>query len=268
MDARPKVALVGAGAMGGALLSGWIDKGAIDGARSAVFEPAPSAAVEALCGVSGLALNPPRAARFDALVLAIKPQGLEAAAAYRAMATEALVVSVLAGKSLAAISSVLGTTRIVRAMPNLPAMIGAGVSGLYAPANLSEADRRLAAHLMQAVGETVFVDSEAAIDVVTAISGSGPAYFFLLAEALEEAARDLGLGEEAARLLARATLIGAGRVLEKDERETAGLRRAVTSPGGTTEAALKVLDGEGDTVRVLMKKAAAAAFARAQALSS
>lgn len=268
MDARPKVALIGAGAMGGALLKGWISKGAIDAAGSAVFEPAPSPAVEALCGVSGLPLNPPPAARFDALVLAIKPQGLDAAAAYAPMATGALVVSVLAGKSLAAISTVLGTARIVRVMPNLPAMIGAGVSGLYAPANVSEADRRLAAHLMQAVGETVFVDSEAGIDAVTAISGSGPAYFFLLAEALEEAARGLGLGHEAARLLARRTLTGAGRVVETDERETAALRRAVTSPGGTTEAALKVLDGEGETVRALMKKAAAAAFSRAQALSS
>ena len=262
MNSIPKVALIGAGAMGGALLKGWLDKRAIDVEGSAVFDPLLAAPV------AGVALNPPIEPRFDVVVLAIKPQSLPEAARYAPMAKGALAVSALAGKSLAALSSVLGTNRIVRAMPNLPALAGAGAAGLYAPPAVSEADRATARSLMEAVGAAVFVDSEAAIDAVTAISGSGPAYFFLMAEALEEAACALGLSGETARTLARQTLIGAGAVLKADARSAADLRRAVTSPGGTTEAALGVLDGERQMIRTLMKEAAGAALARARALTS
>jgi len=267
MTAKPKVALVGAGAMGGALLKGWIETGAVDLAASAVFEPRPSASLEALARAAGVPLNPPAEPRFDVLVLAVKPQTLAEASPYAPIAREALVLSILAGGSLAAISSVFGTSRIIRVMPNLPSMVGAGASGIFAPASLSDADRGVAAALMGAVGEIVFVDSEAAIDAVTAISGSGPAYFFLLAEALEEAARDLGLPPETAAALARQTLIGAGAVLAADERGAGELRRAVASPGGTTEAALRVLDGDRENIRVLIKRAAAAAFRRAGELT-
>ncbi len=135
-------------------------------------------------------------------------------------------------------------------------------------AEIEAEDRRVAQALMEAVGVALFVDDEAAIDAVTAISGSGPAYFFLMAEALEDAARSLGLSGETARALARQTLIGAGAVLEEDARGVAVLRRAVASPGGTTEAALGVLDGDGEKLRKLMKAAAQAAFARARALAS
>jgi pyrroline-5-carboxylate reductase len=261
MGGKPKVALIGAGAMGGALLKGWLDEQAIDAARSAVFDPlvtAPAGAVS---------LNPPIAPRFDVVVLAIKPQSLPAAAPYAAMAKSALVISVLAGASIASIADVLQTSRIIRVMPNLPSMAGAGASGLYAPPDLSEADRLTARALMETVGTAVFVDSEADIDAVTAISGSGPAYFFLMTEALEEAARALGLGDETARALARQTLIGAGRVMETDARAAADLRKAVTSPGGTTEAALKALDGDSKAIRKLMKAAAEAAFRRARELT-
>ena len=259
---KPKVALIGAGAMGGALLKGWLENSAIDAARSAVFDPLLTAAIP------NVAFNPPIEPRFDVIVLAIKPQSLHEAARYAPMAEGALAVSVLAGTSVTALSSVLGTSRIVRAMPNLPSMAAAGASGLYAAPAVSDADRAVARALMEAVGAAVFVDSEAAIDAVTAISGSGPAYFFLMAEALEEAGCALGLSSETARALARQTLIGAGRVLETDARSAGSLRRAVTSPGGTTEAALAVLDGERKIIRTLMKEAAAAAFARARALTT
>jgi pyrroline-5-carboxylate reductase len=268
MTTKPKAALIGAGAMGAALLKGWLERRAIDGPQSAVFDPQISQTIGALARSAGLALNPAIDARFDVIVLAIKPQALSDAARYAPIAKEALVVSVLAGKSIASISSVLGTKRIVRAMPNLPSMAGAGAAGLYAPSGVGEEDRAAARALMEAVGVAVFVDSEAAIDAVTAISGSGPAYFFLMAEALEQAGRSLGLSDETAKALARQTLIGAGAVLETDARGAADLRRAVTSPGGTTEAALGVLDGDGEKLRRLMKEAAEAAFARARALMS
>ncbi|MFN0023951.1 MAG: pyrroline-5-carboxylate reductase [Parvularculaceae bacterium] len=265
----PRVALVGAGAMGGALFKGWLARGAIDLQRSAVFDPQPSLAVAALANESGVPLNPYDPVEFDVLILAIKPQALEQAGVYSAIAARALVVSILAGKSAAAVSAALGgAARVVRAMPNLPSMAGAGVAGLYAPAGLSEFDRALARVLMEAVGAAVFVESEAALDAVTAISGSGPAYFFLMAEALEEAALDLGLPAGAAALLARQTLAGAGAIVSADQRSSAALRMSVTSPGGTTEAAIKVLDGDAHTLRTLMKAAARAAFRRAQELMS
>jgi pyrroline-5-carboxylate reductase len=264
----PKVALIGAGAMGAALLKGWLEKHAIDAAGSAVFDPQIKAPAERLARDAGLALNPEIGPGFDVAVLAIKPQMLGEAARYGALARGALVVSVIAGKSVASISSVLGTMRIVRAMPNLASMAGAGAAGLFAPAMVTSADREAARALLEAVGAAVFVDSEAAIDAVTAISGSGPAYFFLMAEALEDAARALGLPDETAKALARQTLIGAGAVVEMDARSAGELRKAVTSPGGTTGAALEILDGESELLRRLMKEAAGAAFARARELSA
>lgn len=265
----PAVALIGAGAMGSALLKGWIARHAIDAARSVVFDPAIPTGVDALSREAGLAVNPKDAGAIDVVVLAIKPQMLGEASRYAPIARGALVISVLAGRSIASISEALGgAARIVRAMPNLPAMAGVGATGLYAGTAVGEADRETARALMAAVGEAIFVDSEAGIDAVTAISGSGPAYFFLLAEALEEAARDLGLPADAAALLARQTLAGAGAVVASDARGVAALRKAVTSPGGTTEAALKALDGDDRLIRELIKTAARAALARARELTS
>lgn len=264
----PSVALIGAGAMGAALLKRWLDGGAIDAKRSAAFDPAPSADVTARAGAAGVAVNPKSGVDVDVVVLAIKPQMLGEARAFAAMAREALVISVLAGKSIAAVSGALGgATRIVRAMPNLASMVGVGAAGLYASPAVDDADRDTARALMAAVGVAVYVESEAMIDAVTAVSGSGPAYFFLMAEALEEAARDLGLAPAAAAVLARQTLAGAGAVAGADARTLADLRRAVTSPGGTTEAALRALDGDDRLIRTLMKTAAGAAVRRARDLS-
>jgi pyrroline-5-carboxylate reductase len=262
MNSPISVALIGAGSMGGALLRGWLSKRVVDPKSSAIFEPSPGDAVLA----TGLSINPAAdKVPFDAIVVAVKPQAaIDILPAYAIAARRTLVVSVMAGKSLASIGALLpGASRIVRAMPNLPAAVGAAATALYAPEGVGAGDRMIAERLMGAVGETVWVDSEAAIDAATAVSGSGPAYFFLLGEALEEAALDVGFAPDAARTLARATLAGAGAYAEKDSRSLAELRRAVTSPGGTTEAALRVLDGEDKAIRKLIKEAVRAATKRA-----
>lgn len=271
MNEKISVGLVGAGSMGGALLSAWIDRSVIDASRSAVFEPAPLAAIAALAERTGIALNPdPDRVRLDALVVAVKPQSAaEALPRFAGLAARTLVISIMAGKSIAAIGRALGGAgRIVRAMPNLPAAAGAGATALCGGRALADEDRHRAERLMAAAGAAIWVDSEDAIDWATAVSGSGPAYFFLLAEALAEAGARLGLGPDAAMGLARATLVGAGRLAERDPRGLADLRRAVTSPGGTTEAALKVLDGDARHVRTLMIEAVAAAARRAGELTS
>lgn len=267
---NPSVALIGAGAMGGALLKGWLGAGSIDPARSAVFDPQPPDDIRDLCAAYELPLNPDTESLSpDALVLAVKPQFAAAALpAYAPLAQNAVAISVMAGKSVASISAALrGALRIVRAMPNLPAAVGRGVSGLYAGEGAGEKDRALADHLMRAAGEIVWVENEAQIDIVTAVSGSGPAYYFLMTEALAEAGQALGLPPDAAARLARATCAGAGAMMERDEREAAEMRKAVTSPGGTTEAALGVLDGDSIPLRKLIKSAVAAAAARAGALT-
>lgn len=267
---KPSVALIGAGAMGGAMVRGWLEAGSVDISGSAIFDPAPPQEMADLCDAHGLALNPDVSAIApDVLVCAVKPQAAaKALPSYAPLARDAVVVSVMAGKSVEAVSTMLGgAARIVRAMPNLPAAIGRGVSGLYANEAVSAPERDMIERLMRATGEAVWVDAESAIDAVTAISGSGPAYFFLLTEALAEAGEALGLSKEAAAKLARATCAGAGALLEADARAAAEMRRAVTSPGGTTEAALGVLDGDDKAVRKLMKEAAAAAARRAGELT-
>lgn len=271
MTDRPSIALVGAGAMGGALLRGFLAAGAIDAPASAVFEPAAGADLAGLAAARGMRLNPPPDdVAADVLLLAIKPQAADAALpAYAPAARNALVLSAMAGTGIARLARLLGApARIARAMPNLPATIGKGVTALYAPPAVGAADRARAETLMRAAGATVWVEREEEIDLATAVSGSGPAYFFLVTEALAEAGRAAGLGEAAAALLARETAIGSGALLAADARAAADLRRAVTSPGGTTAAALAVLDGDGEALRRLMKAAVAAAARRAAELKS
>lgn len=266
MTKKISVALIGAGSMGGALLRGWIDKSVIDASASAIFDPAPASAVLDAAKAHRLAINPPLgSARFDALVIAVKPQvAADVLPKFAGVAGAAVTISVMAGKSLAAIAAALpDAKKIVRAMPNLPAAVGAGATALFAPSGVTQDDREIAETLMRAVGEVIWVDSDEAIDAVTAVSGSGPAYFFLLGEALADAARAIGLDAAAAQKLARATLIGAGAYAAADYRPLADLRRAVTSPGGTTEAALKILDGDGKRLRRLIDDAVEAAKRRA-----
>ena len=256
--------------MGGALLKGWIAKGI--GPIEAV-EPRPSPALKAFARKSGVALHADLATaplRVRAVVVAIKPQLLRTEAVrLRGLAESgALMLSIAAGTSIKTMAKAWGrNARIVRAMPNTPGSIGKGIAALYAAPKATDQDRALAESLLSALGRTVWVKREALVDATTAVSGSGPAYVFYLVEALAEAGVAVGLPREVAEALARATITGAGALLDADPRPAAELRRDVTSPGGTTEAALKVLMAD-DGLRSLMARAVAAANVRAKELSS
>ncbi len=262
--------MLGAGRMGLAMLEGWLLSG-LDPARVVVCDPAPSARLEELAGQHGLRLNPPLDNLAPVvLVVAVKPQALADALSAlpdNIAAAHPLVLSIAAGAPVALFTSILGEVPVVRAMPNTPAAIGKGMTGLYASETVSGAQRALARALLAVLGEVVEVPTEADIDKVTAISGSGPAYVFLLAECLAEAGAALGLDEHTAAQLARRTLIGAAALLEQAEEDPAALRRAVTSPGGTTEAALNVLMADDGGLCPLMRRATAAAEHRARELA-
>jgi pyrroline-5-carboxylate reductase len=229
----------------------------------------PSGAIVDLCTERGIALNPPAPEPGAVLVLGIKPQGLETAAPGldRLIGRDTLLVSILAGKTIADLRARLPRARaVVRAMPNLPASIGRGATGACANPEVTPAQRAAAEALFAANGTMAWLTDEAQIDAVTAVSGSGPAYVFLLAETLADAGIAAGLDPDVARSLARATVAGAGALLDADPAEAADLRRNVTSPGGTTAAALDVLmrpDGLG----ALMREAVAAARRRAEDLA-
>jgi pyrroline-5-carboxylate reductase len=262
--------LVGAGKMGGAMLEGWLAVG-LDPATAAVIDPQPSRAIVELCAGRGVPLNPPLAALVapEVLVLAIKPQSLDGAAAGIAplAGPDTLVVSILAGKTVADLSARVPAARaVVRAMPNLPASIGRGATGAFASADVSPAQRGTAQTLLASVGIVEWVEEEALIDAVTALSGSGPAYVFHVVECLARAGAAAGLPPELAERLARATVAGAGALLAESPLPASTLRENVTSPGGTTAAALAVLMA-ADGLDPLMRKAVAAAKRRAEELS-
>jgi pyrroline-5-carboxylate reductase len=265
---RASVALIGAGNMGLAMLEGWAGQG-LTGSAVRIVEPNPSPRLRDICAVRGFVLNGAGAAS-DAVVLAIKPQMLDAGAAAAApfVGAGSVVVSILAGKRVADIAARLpGAGAIVRAMPNTPAAIGRGVTGAFAGAATAPAQRALADALLKAVGRVEWVEVEALIDAVTAVSGSGPAYVFYLVEALAAAGVAAGLPAELSGRLARATIEGAGELLFREPETSAEtLRRRVTSPGGTTAAALEVLMG-ADGLAPLMARAVAAAKKRASELS-
>lgn len=267
--------LVGAGNMGGAMLRGWVDAGLV-GPQSAVVDPSPSPEMRALCDRYGIKVfNSPDEEQFSSItapiiVLAIKPQfAAVILPQFSAIASGRTFVSVMAGQSLANITHHLGDGHLalIRAMPNIGASRGAGATGLFANAHVDPHTKQSVDTLMEATGAVVWVDEEAHIDVVTALSGSGPAYYFLLTQALEEAGRDLGLAPEAASTLARATAYGAGQLLRFDPRSAAELRQSVTSPGGTTHAAISVFEKD-NSLRALTRDAMAAAVKRAGELKS
>jgi pyrroline-5-carboxylate reductase len=262
--------LVGAGKMGGAMLEGWLGVG-LPGRAVTVVDPHPSETLTRLAKARGIALNPvdgPRAP--EALVLATKPQMLDEAAPQvnRLVGPGTLVVSILAGKTVRDLRARLPNARaVVRAMPNLPASIGRGATGAAANGEVSEAQRRMADALLRSVGVVEWLASEDLIDAVTAVSGSGPAYIFHLAECLAEAGVAAGLPGELSERLARATVTGAGELLFQSDLSPATLRQNVTSPGGTTAAALEVLTRDPGGMRDLMRQAVAAAKRRAGELS-
>ncbi|WP_046866393.1 pyrroline-5-carboxylate reductase [Microvirga massiliensis] len=261
--------LVGAGKMGGAMLEGWLNVG-LSPDRVTVLDPHPSAELSALCDRNRIDLNPTGPGTPEVLVLAVKPQLLDAAAATAnaLVGGETLVVSILAGKTIADLQARLPRARaIVRAMPNLPASIGRGATGACANEAVTARQRETADALLSAVGIVEWVDREDLIDAVTAVSGSGPAYVFHLVECLAEAGAAAGLPEELATRLARATVSGAGALLEHSELAPGRLRENVTSPGGTTAAALEVLMRRPSGMPDQIKEAVAAAKRRAGELS-
>jgi pyrroline-5-carboxylate reductase len=267
---RPLV-LVGAGKMGGALLSGWLEKG-LSPKDVFVRDPSPSPEVARLIAGRGVPLNfsvADIAARKPAVVLlAVKPQAMDSVLPELGalVSPDTLFLSIAAGTSLIRLKELLGGDIAgVRAMPNTPAAIGRGITAAYANAQVTPEQRALAGDLLAAVGEVGWLESEPLIDAVTAISGSGPAYVFYLAECLAAAGEALGLDPALSMQLARATVSGAGEMLHRFPDEAATLRKNVTSPGGTTAAALDVLMGEGG-LSPLLRRATAAARDRARAL--
>lgn len=266
-DIGGDILLVGAGKMGGALLDGWLAQGLIP-RKAAVFEPQPSADLVAQA-ISGIRLNPdPATVRPAAIVLAVKPQvAPEVVPALAPLAGSAVVISIMAGRTLGFLAGALGAqTAAVRAMPNTPAAIGRGITVAVANAEATAAQRDLAHRLLAATGAVEWVEDEALLDAVTAVSGSGPAYVFLLAESLAHAGTAAGLPAELAAKLARETVAGAGELMHRSPLDPATLRQNVTSPGGTTAAALAILMGEGG-LDALMEKAIIAATQRSRELA-
>lgn len=263
------IAFIGGGNMARSLIGGLIADGHPP-ARIHVADPDPErlAGLAAEFGIRSAADNTSAAGQADAVVLAVKPQVMRTVAVELAPALrgrEALVISIAAGVRVADLAAWLGNeVAIVRSMPNTPALVQAGATALYANARVSAEQRSLAESLLRAAGITCWLDDERLMDAVTAVSGSGPAYFFLLIELLEATAARLGLPPDTARLLTQQTALGAAKMALESRDSAATLRRQVTSPGGTTEAALKVLEDGG--IRELFERALRAAATRANEL--
>jgi pyrroline-5-carboxylate reductase len=259
-DLSGTILLAGAGKMGSAMLEGWLALGLAPG-NVAVIEPQPSRDILAL-SERGLRLNPARDAAGDvaALVIAVKPQVADEAlpALSQFVGGTTVVVSIMAGRTLRFLADGLPEAALVRAMPNTPAAIGRGITVAVANPRVSPDQRALVDALLSAVGAVEWITDEALMDAVTALSGSGPAYVFLLAEAMAHAGAAAGLPTALAATLARATVAGAGELLHRSPLDPATLRQNVTSPGGTTAAALEVLLGEGGLERLMTETIAAA----------
>ena len=262
----PPVLLVGWGKMGGAMLDGWLARG-LDAA--VVVEPLggrvhPDPRVTVVADAAAI----PAGFAPAATVLAIKPQqAAEALPGYARFAGRTVFVSIMAGRTAGSLRATLGPdAAIVRAMPNTPAAIGQGFTAAHAAPTVSDAQHALADALLAAVGEVAWVEAEDALDAVTAVSGGGPAYVFLLAEVLEAAAIEQGLPPALARRMARATVSGSGALLAASAADAAELRRNVTSPKGTTERALAELMAP-EAWPAAMSRAIAAATARSRELA-
>ncbi len=261
--------LVGAGKMGGAMLESWLGLG-LNPKDVAVIEPHPSTGVKALAA-RGLRLNPSadKVGDVGAMVIAIKPQiAADMMPKLAAMLRPStVVVSIMAGKTLSFLQRALPKAAIVRAMPNTPAAIGRGITVAVPNARVTPAQRDLAHKLLAATGMVEWVKDEALMDAVTAVSGSGPAYVFLLVESLTQAGIAAGLPAKLAAKLARETVAGSGELLHRSPLDPATLRQNVTSPGGTTAAALAVLMAAADGLDPLLAKAIAAAAKRSRELA-
>ncbi len=260
--------LLGAGKMGAALLEGWLKAG-MQGSAITIIDPYISDHVTELAIQHGCTVNPSSGADFQCVVvLAVKPQMLGTIQLDSAIDTQTLIISIMAGKTVGDVQKHLPAARsVVRAMPNTPASIGKGISGAFASSGVSTIHRVTAQHLLEAVGEVVWLEKEADIDAVTAVSGSGPAYVFYMVECMAKAGEAAGLLPEVAMRLARLTVEGAGYLLGSEQNQSASeLRINVTSPHGTTAAALNILMGNKE-LEVLMTRAILAAKHRAGELS-
>ena len=267
----PSIAFIGGGNMARSLIGGLVARGH-DPRTIHVAEPLPSLreALSADFGVLVFEDGAQAVAGAGTWVFATKPQVLRAVCeslAVQAQATQPLVVSIAAGITAAQLERWLGgDIAVVRTMPNTPALLGAGVTGLFASARVDVAGRGFAESLLSAAGKTVWIDDESQMDTVTAVSGSGPAYVFLLAEAMVDAGIGEGLPADAARMLALQTVLGAARMLTEADVDATELRRRVTSPNGTTQAAIEAFEAGG--LRALVADAIHAARVRGAELSA
>lgn len=264
--------IVGAGRMGGALVKGWTRgrRPVVHPEALAILDPKPGsdaqAAIEA--GATHFTSITSEMEGLDHLILGVKPQMFDKVVTSFAqyIPETCLITSIMAGVSLTRIGAVFPNRPLVRAMPNTPAAIGAGMTAFTASSEVSKSQKKAVRKLLAASGKVEEVSSEQMIDVVTSVSGSGPAYVFYMVEALQAAALDVGMSAELAPIFARETIIGAAALLKGSDVAAADLRIAVTSPGGTTQAALDVLMGE-EGMAPLMKAAVRAALKRAKELS-
>ena len=258
---KTRIAFIGAGNMASSLIGGLLAKG-LDAAQIRASDPGAEtrAKVAAEHGIELFADNAQAIQDADVIVIAVKPQAMKAVCQDLRphLQPHQLLVSIAAGITCASLLNWLGSQPLVRCMPNTPALLGKGVSGLFATADVTAEQRQQAEQLLSAVGIVVWVDSEAQIDAVTAVSGSGPAYFFLLIEAMTDAGVKLGLPRDVAKQLAEQTALGAAHMAVASDVDAAELRRRVTSPAGTTEAAIKSFQADGFAASVEKALSAAA----------
>ena len=263
------VTLVGAGNMGGAMLSGWLDNG-LPSDNVQVIDPMPNNAVAAKIAQGSVKLHASTGGvpESDVIIVAVKPQVMDAVVPTIAgiVGSSSVVVSVAAGTKLQSISEPLGNPATVRTMPNTPSLVGRGMTVACPNSKVTQPQRDQVDLLLRAIGRVEWVEDEKLIDAVTAVSGSGPAYIFHLAECMAAAGVKAGLPEELSMILARETVSGAGELLRQSKDTPDVLRKNVTSPGGTTAAALEVLMGEGGMPQ-LFERAIAAAKKRSEELS-
>ena len=271
LSLKGKLLLAGAGKMGGAMLAGWLGRG-LAPSQIIVQDPAPPRESAELISRHGIEVRQPGAALAEppaVILVAVKPQIMDQV--FPELATQAgpetLVMSIAAGKTIASFEAHLPSgTAVVRSIPNTPAAIGRGITVCCANTHVSADQREACQSLLSAIGEVGWVEHEGLIDAATAVSGSGPAYVFLLAECLAEAGRAVGLDAELSKRLANATVSGAGELLRQSGLEPSVLRQNVTSPGGTTAAALEVLMAN-DGLQPLLTRAVEAAARRSRELS-
>jgi pyrroline-5-carboxylate reductase len=262
--------LVGAGKMGGAMLSGWMAEG-IDPSAITVCDPRPSGEMEAFLKENGIrhVTVVPDQMNAGIVLIAVKPQLMDIVlpGVKSAVSEDTLVLSVAAGTPVSKFHAAFGDVPICRCMPNTPAMVKRGITAVFPTEKVSEDQKETVTKLLSAVGKVVWLDNEDQIDLVTGVSGSGPAYVFYLAEALSEAGRAAGLPAELAHELAVATVCGAGELMYQSQEHPSVLRQNVTSPNGTTAAALDVLM-HADGLQPVMSEAVAAAVKRARELAN